>query len=148
MTAQEIHDLGVSEVARIRADMTKIVTNELGQPADLKSFIEKLRNDKSFYYQTPEQLMERFRSLIEEEINPSLHKLFWNPPDLPLDITEMPPALTGGPAAYYIAGTSDGTRPGKFFVNLKRYDSQVYFSTYLQIRVKKAPLHLDTQTYG
>ena len=42
MTAQEIHDLGVSEVARIRADMTKIVTNELGQPADLKSFIEKL----------------------------------------------------------------------------------------------------------
>jgi len=124
MTAQEIHDLGVSEVARIRADMTKIVTNELGQPADLKSFIEKLRNDKSFYYQTPEQLMERFRSLIEEEINPNLHKLFWNPPDLPLDITEMPPALTGGPAAYYIAGTSDGTRPGKFFVNLKRYDSQ------------------------
>ena len=55
MSAQEIHDLGVSEVARIRADMTKIVTNELGQPADLKSFIEKLRNDKSFYYQTPEQ---------------------------------------------------------------------------------------------
>ena len=87
MTAQEIHDLGVSEVARIRADMTKIVTNELGQPADLKSFIEKLRNDKSFYYQTPEQLMERFRSLIEEEINPNLHKLFWNPPDLPLETT-------------------------------------------------------------
>ena len=36
----------------------------------------------------------------------------------------MPEAMSGGPAAYYIAGTPDGARPGRFFVNVKRYDSQ------------------------
>merc|ERR1719419_906854 len=116
MTAQEIHDLGLKEVSRIREAMSKIVREELGEEStDLKTFFAKLRDDKRFYYDTPEQLMDRFKQLIEVEINPRLGQLFWKPPKLPLDITEMPPALSSGPAAYYIAGTSDGSRPGKFF---------------------------------
>jgi len=127
---QEIHDLGLKEVSRIRSEMTQIVREDLGrESADLKSFIEELRNDRSFYFDAPEKLMARFKHLIEQEINPKLASLFWKPPTLPLDITEMPPALSSGPAAYYIAGTSDGSRPGKFFVNLKRYDSQPKYET-------------------
>jgi len=130
MSPQEIHDLGLKEVSRIRSEMTQIVRKDLGrESADLKSFIEELRKDRSFYFDAPEELMARFKHLIEQEINPKLASLFWKPPTLPLDITEMPPALSSGPAAYYIAGTSDGSRPGKFFVNLKRYDSQPKYET-------------------
>lgn len=86
MSPQEIHDLGLKEVSRIRGDMTKIVREDLGREgADLKAFIEELRDDRKFYYDTPEELMARFKHLIEEEINPKLATLFWNPPKLPLE---------------------------------------------------------------
>ena len=86
MTPQEIHDLGMKEVSRIRNEMTEIVKKDLGrEDADLKAFIEELRKDKKFYYDTPQELMERFKQLIEQEINPKLNTLFWNPPTLPLE---------------------------------------------------------------
>ena len=86
MSPQEIHDLGLKEVSRIRSEMTQIVRKDLGrESADLKSFIEELRKDRSFYFDAPEELMARFKHLIEQEINPKLASLFWKPPTLPLE---------------------------------------------------------------
>jgi len=128
LSAQEIHQIGLDEVDRIRREMAGIVREIEGksesEEVDLKAFIGSLRKDERFYFKSPQELMDRFKYLIEQEIDPKLTQLFWKPPALPLEIVEMPPALSGGPAAYYIGGTADGSRPGRFFVNVKRYDSQ------------------------
>ena len=81
-------------------------------------------DDERFFFKSPEELMDHFKLLLNERINPKIDSLFLNSPTLPLEIVEIPPEMGGGPAAYYIAGTADGSRPGKFFVNTKRYNSQ------------------------
>ena len=125
LNAEEIHEIGLSEVKRIENNMKEIVCNELKiENVDLRTFFNDLRKDKAFFFKSPTELMERFSQILNELINPQLLSLFWSAPKLPLEVVEMPEHMGGGPAAYYIAGTADGSRPGKFFVNTTRYDSQ------------------------
>ena len=84
LTAQEIHDLGKQEVSRIKSGMMQIMS-ELGEGQDLKAFIENLKRDPKFYYSTPKELIDKFRFIIEDQINPKLTQLFWKRPVHPLE---------------------------------------------------------------
>jgi len=123
MTPQEIHDKGLEEVERIETEMKEIVI-EMGYNLTLPEFIQVLRNDKANYFNSPEELMAAFHEIIENRINPRILDLFHTEPQTKLEIVEVPPSTPDAPAAYYIAGTADGKRPGRLFVNTNKYDSQ------------------------
>ena len=80
-----ICQIGLGEVERIRGEMLEIV-GELGEDTkDLKAFIERTRKDPRFYYKSPQEVMDRFREILDREIEPKLSKFFWNPPQLKLE---------------------------------------------------------------
>jgi len=121
LTAEEIHEKGVKEVARIEGEMKEII-KELGLEVPLTDFMENLRNDKANFFNSGQELLDAFSTIIHERINPQLNKIFHTVPQSRLEITEVP--VADYPAAFYIAGTEDGKRPGKLFANTFKYDSQ------------------------
>jgi uncharacterized protein (DUF885 family) len=70
---QQIHEKGLSEVARIRAEMEKIM-KQVGFTGTLQEFFTKLRTDPQFYYKTPEELLEAYRAM-SKRIDPNLVKV-------------------------------------------------------------------------
>jgi len=85
----------------------------------VKDFNEQLRNDQSFYYDKPEELLDGYKDLVFNIIEPKLPLLFKKIPKSKVIIEPYPAAMSDGPLAYYYAGTADGTRPGVFYVNSK-----------------------------
>ncbi len=116
MSAAEIHSLGSSEVARIRAEMDK-VRSKVGFAGSLAEFFVHLRTDAKFQFKTKEELLAGFAK-IHQRVERELPKLFSSPPAAKFEIRPVPAeqeSSAGG--AYYFVGTSDGTRPGVFYVN-------------------------------
>jgi len=114
-TAQEIHDLGLQEVARIEARFQHEVLDILGFKGTFTEFAGSLKKDPTFFYTSEEELLAGYRALVEK-ITARLPEFFGKLPKMPLEVVSK----TGGPAAYYFAGTPDGKRPGRFYVNVSR----------------------------
>jgi uncharacterized protein (DUF885 family) len=116
MTADEVHNLGLSEVARILKNMNA-VKDQTGFKGDLKAFFEFIRNDPQFKFKTKEDLIKGYFA-INERLKPVLATAFNMKPKSPLDIRPVPEFLEKNQAgAYYQQGTPDGSRPGVFYVN-------------------------------
>jgi len=116
ITAEEIHQTGLDEVARIRAEMMEIVKSE-GFGDDFDAFTEYLRTDERFYAETPEELMKK-TALVLKKMDGKLPELFKTLPRLPYGIIEVPDYLAPRTAtAYYSRGAADGTRAGNYAVN-------------------------------
>ncbi|CAN5441702.1 DUF885 domain-containing protein [soil metagenome] len=121
LTADEIHQTGLDEVARIRGEMMEIVESE-GYGDDFDGFLEFLRTDPQFYAETPEELMKE-TALVLKTIDGKLPELFKTLPRLPYGIRPIPDYLAPRTAtAYYSRGAADGTRAGYYAVNT--YDLQ------------------------
>eukprot|EP00929_Paragymnodinium_shiwhaense_P013493 TRINITY_DN121339_c0_g1_i1.p1 TRINITY_DN121339_c0_g1~~TRINITY_DN121339_c0_g1_i1.p1 ORF type:complete len:601 (+),score=179.50 TRINITY_DN121339_c0_g1_i1:101-1903(+) len=114
-TAQEIHDLGLSEVARIEGRIQKEVLDALGWTGSFSEFAKSLKADPQWFYPNEEELLAGYKELVAK-IEAELPKYFKKLPNGKLEIV----AKTSGPAAYYYQGTSDGKRPGRFYVNTSR----------------------------
>src|ERR1700730_2657127 len=116
LTPQQIHEIGLSEVKRIRAEMDKVIasTNFKGS---FHEFTEFLRNDPRFYFENPDDLVNGYR-IIAKKIDPQLAPLFRKLPRLPYGVTPIPdfkaPSQT---TAYYQPGAPSVGRPGYYFVN-------------------------------
>jgi uncharacterized protein (DUF885 family) len=116
LTPRQIHEIGLSEVKRIRAEMDKVIalTNFKGS---FHEFTELLRNDPRFYFEKPDDLVNGYR-IIAKKIDPELAHLFGKLPRLPYGVTPIPdfkaPSQT---TAYYQAGAPSVGRPGYYFVN-------------------------------
>lgn len=116
ITADEIHQTGLEEVARIHAEMMEIVKSE-GFGNDFDAFTEYLRTDERFYAKTPEELMKE-TALVLKKMDGKLPELFKTLPRLPYGIIEVPDYLAPRTAtAYYSRGAADGTRAGNYAVN-------------------------------
>jgi len=59
LTPDEIHQIGLDEIARIRSEMQEVI-NRVGYEGDFKSFLDSLRNDKQFYYDDPNDLLNAY----------------------------------------------------------------------------------------
>ncbi|XP_066294318.1 uncharacterized protein [Branchiostoma lanceolatum] len=116
MTAQQVHETGLEEVARIRAEMQKVM-EQVGFSGEFKDFLEHLRKDDSFYYPSEEELLNGFKDIVSNKIRPKLPQLFNDIPDNELSVTPAPPSMANSPAAFYLAPSDDGSRPGIFYVN-------------------------------
>jgi prolyl oligopeptidase len=123
LTPDEIHDIGLAEVKRIRAEM-EAVMREVGFEGSFGKFAEKLRTDRQFYFESPAELLTAYRDL-GERIKPELPKLFRNLPKTPYDIQPVPDNMAPDvPTAYYRPPAADGSRPGTYFVNTYQIESR------------------------
>jgi uncharacterized protein (DUF885 family) len=126
MTAQEIHQLGLSEVARIRAEM-QIIVDELEFDGNINQFIEFLRTDPRFYAQTPEDLIIT-ASYIAKKMDAQLPKLFKKLPRTPYGVAPVPesiaPKYTTG---RYVSPSSDD-QPGYYWVNTYALDKRPLYA--------------------
>lgn len=115
-SADEIHKLGLQEVARIRAEMDKVIIGS-GFEGDFAAFLEYLRNDKRFYFEKPEDLLRGYRDICKR-MDAELPKLFRRLPRAPYGVREIPafeaPRST---TAYYQPPPADGSQPGWFYAN-------------------------------
>ncbi|HEX7029089.1 MAG TPA: DUF885 domain-containing protein [Gammaproteobacteria bacterium] len=119
LTPEEIHQIGLDEVARIRAEMEKII-DEVGFEGDFQAFLEHLRTDPKFYYEDPQELLEAYRNTAKR-IDPELVKLFHVIPRTPYGVMPIPaPIAPYTYTAYYSGPAADGTRAGYYYVNLYR----------------------------
>ncbi len=116
MKADEIHALGLSEVARITAEMEK-VKRELGFHGTLKQFFASIKSDPRFRFRDRDDLLTRFEDL-RVKVSGLLPRYFGKLPKAGFEVKSIPAAQEGtGGGAYYQIGTPDGSRPGAIFVN-------------------------------
>ena len=119
LTPDEIHEIGLREVERIRKEMQSVIA-EVGFEGDLRAFNEFLRTDPQFYYDRAEALLEGYQA-VSKRLDPALVKLFGKLPRAPYGVRPIPeeeaPDTT---TAYYMPPAADGSRPGWYYVNLYR----------------------------
>ncbi len=117
LSADEIHAIGLKEVARIRTGMEKIRV-EVGFEGDLNAFFAHLRSDPKFFHTTPDALLQAYRA-ISKRIDPELVKVFRTIPRQPYGVRPIPDNIAPDTTtAYYQQGASDGSRAGFYYVNL------------------------------
>jgi uncharacterized protein (DUF885 family) len=116
LTPQKIHEIGLSEVKRIHAEMDKVIATA-GFKGSFHDFTEFLRTDPRFFYDQPDDLVNGYR-IIVKTIDPELARLFGKLPRLPYGVCVIPdfkaPSQT---TAYYQPGAPAAGRPGCYFVN-------------------------------
>lgn len=131
MSAEQIHEIGLSEVARLRAEMMRVIDRsdfprrtELKGEALFTAFLEHLRTDSRFYHTTPEALLAGYRDICKR-MDAELPALFGRLPRLPYGVREMPAFMAPtAPTAYYYPGSLKGGVAGNFVANTHRLDQR------------------------
>ena len=116
LSPQQIHEIGLKEVKRIRAEMQAII-DKLGFRGSFAEFAKFLRGDEKFYFKSESELLEAYRAL-SRRIDPLLVKVFRTLPRMPYGIEPLPANIApDSPAGLYRGPAADGSRAGTFSVN-------------------------------
>ncbi|WP_289029011.1 DUF885 domain-containing protein [uncultured Paraglaciecola sp.] len=121
LTSDQIHQIGLSEVARIHDEM-RVIKDKVKFEGDLKAFMEFMRNDDQFYYLNTEQGKARYLSeatTLIDDMKGQLDDMFITKPkaDLNVKAVEAFREQSAG-KAFYQRPSEDGTRPGLYYANL------------------------------
>jgi uncharacterized protein (DUF885 family) len=123
MTPQQVHDLGLAEVARVSAEMDEILKSQGLSEGTIGARVQQLaRSPEQQYPNTPEgkQAMLAQYQVILDEVNKGLDSAFDIRPKLGVKVEQVPPSSEAtAPGAYYMQGAFDGTRPGVFYANMR-----------------------------
>jgi uncharacterized protein (DUF885 family) len=116
LTPKQIHQLGLSEVKRIRKEMDKVIATS-GFDGTFEEFTYFLRTDPQFYMTSADDLMIGYRD-IAKRADPELAKLFGKLPRMPYGVIAIPDyAAKSQTTAYYWGGSTKDGRPGYFYAN-------------------------------
>ena len=115
LTPDEIHEIGLVEVAKIRAEMEKII-EQVGWEGDFNSFLQYLRTDPRFYFETGEELLQAYRAM-SKEIDAYMPTLFNKLPRAPYGVIPIPMESAPFTTTAYYNAPSEG-RPGYYYANL------------------------------
>lgn len=119
LSPEEIHQIGLKEVARIRGEMDRVIA-QVGFKGSFQEFLSFLRTDPRFYYKDSDELLHAYM-VMSKRINPLLPDYFGRLPRTPYGVRPIPessaPFTT---TAYYQPLSPDGRRPGYYYVNLYR----------------------------
>ena len=121
LSPDEVHQLGISEVARIHAEMD-LIKNQVGFEGSLQDFFVFIREDEQFYYPNTDEGRQNYLTTATEvldAVKPELPKYFGRLPKADLVVKRVEPFREqDGAAQHYFAGTPDGSRPGIYYVHL------------------------------
>ncbi|SNS28675.1 Uncharacterized conserved protein, DUF885 familyt [Granulicella rosea] len=117
LTPEFIHNLGLTEIGRITAEMT-VIAKQQGFP-DLASFRKSINSDPKWVPTSSEQILDDFRKYIAQ-MQPRLPELFTYIPGAPVTV-EAIPSYQAAAATHYQTGTPDGKRPGRVSVATSNY---------------------------
>ena len=121
LTADEIHRLGLAEVARLRADMDE-VRRQVDFEGDLQQFFEFIREDEQFFFPNDDAGRQAYMDEVEAHlafINERLPEYFGLLPKAELIVKRVEPYREqDGAAQHYFPGTPDGSRPGIYYMHL------------------------------
>jgi uncharacterized protein (DUF885 family) len=122
-TAEQIHQIGLSEVKRIRLEMERV--KELtGFTGSLEEFFKYLRTDPKFFFTNKEDLLRAYRD-IAKRADPQLMKLFKTLPRSTYGVLPVPAyAEKSQTTAYYYPGSPEAGRPGYFYANTYALDTR------------------------
>ncbi len=127
LSAEEIHQIGLDEVARIRGEMNEVI-DEVGFEGTFDEFLEFLRTDPRFYAESAEELLKQ-AAYLSKKMDGQLPALFGKLPRLPYGIEPVPehiaPKYTAG---RYISAPEGSTRPGYYWVNTYALDTRSLYN--------------------
>ena len=121
LTPDEIHNIGLKEVKRIRDEMEQIINN-LQWDGDFKSFLNYLRTSPRFYYDNPDDLLNAYL-IMAKSIDPLLPKIFKVFPRAPYGVIPIPAESAPFTTTAYYNSPAKG-RPGYFYANLYKPESR------------------------
>ena len=121
LTPQEIHDIGLAEIKRIRSEMEDIIA-EVNWDGDFDSFLNYLRTSPRFYYDNSEDLFNAYL-IMSKTIDPLSPKLFKTFPRAPYGVIPIPAESEPFTTTAYYNSPSPG-RPGYFYANLYKPESR------------------------
>ena len=121
LTPNEIHEIGLKEVARIRSEMEDIIESVSWQ-GDFRSFLTFLRTDPQFYYETGEELLEAYRAM-SKKIDAYMPSLFNKLPRAPYGVIAIPMETAPYTTTAYYNAPSKG-RPGYYYANLYKPETR------------------------
>ncbi|MGQ0827168.1 MAG: DUF885 domain-containing protein [Bacteroidota bacterium] len=128
LTADEIHEIGLKEVARIHGEMKEIMKKVNFKNDNLQDFFTFMRTDKQFYYPDTPEGKEAYRVKavrIIDDMKKELDKLFLTKPKADIEVKAVEPfreKSAGG--AFYEEPALDGSRPGRYYINLYNMANQ------------------------
>jgi len=117
LSADEVHEIGLKEVARIRGEMQKVI-ERVGFKGSFAEFLHFLRTDPQFRYTDPDQLLQAYLAMAKR-VDPLLPQYFGRLPRMPYGVRPIP--MESAPdttTAYYQQPSMDGRRAGYYYVNL------------------------------
>ena len=121
LAPDEIHDLGLKEIKRIRSEMEDII-KKVEWEGDFDSFLNYLRTSPRFYYDNPEDLFNAYL-IMSKTIDPLLPKIFKTFPRAPYGVIPIPDESAPFTTTAYYNSPSPG-RPGYFYANLYKPESR------------------------
>lgn len=125
LSADEVHNIGLSEVARIRAEMETVAAQAGFKTRE--AFIEELRTNPKYYAKTPEELLEKV-ARVTKIIDGQMPSLFGRLPRLPYGIKEIPAEIAEGTTtAYYNPGSPEIGIAGNYYVNTSKLDQRPFW---------------------
>jgi uncharacterized protein (DUF885 family) len=125
LTADQIHQIGLQEVARIRAEMVDVA--KTAGYATREAFIQHLRTDPQYYAKTPEELMEK-SARVAKTIDGKMPSLFHRLPRLPYGLREIPAETAEGTTtAYYGPGSPEVGISGTYYVNTSKLNQRPFW---------------------
>ena len=126
-TADKIHEIGLTEVARIKKEMIEII-KELNFKGSFEEFFKFLRTDDQFYAKTPKELLMYARD-ISKRADAQLPRFFKTLPRKPYGVAPVPDAIapkyTGG---RYVGTSKNSTEPGYYWVNTYDLKSRTLYT--------------------
>lgn len=126
-TADDIHQIGLREVARIKAEMKQII-EDLKFEGSFADFFHFLRTDKQFYAETPEQLLMIARDMAKRA-DAQLPRYFKTLPRKPYGVAPVPDAIAPKyTAGRYIGTSKESTEPGYYWVNTYDLPSRTLYT--------------------
>jgi uncharacterized protein (DUF885 family) len=121
LTPDEIHNIGLKEVKRIRGEMEQII-KDLEWAGDFKSFLNYLRTSPRFYFDNPDDLLNAYL-IMAKSIDPLLPKIFKVFPRAPYGVIPIPAESAPFTTTAYYNSPAKG-RPGYFYANLYKPESR------------------------
>jgi len=126
-SADDIHQIGLKEVARIKSEMESIISN-LNFKGSFEDFFHFLRTDKQFYAETPEQLLMIARDMAKRA-DAQLPRFFKTLPRKPYGVAPVPDAIAPKyTTGRYIGTTKESTDPGYYWVNTYNLPSRTLYT--------------------